>query len=137
MTSKQLQRHLQSLEQRGRSLEHLPEPKSGAVDGKSTKKREEKQEQREAEEPDSDVDNLDFNNFKGIYFGDKTEKFQDPVTGCHFEYYDLCKRLSNLKQRRKILDKKLGISTSSQLKSPSQSKAQADFEGENHSEETN
>ena len=137
MTSKQLQRHLQSLEQRGRSLEHLPEPKSGAVDGKSTKKREEKQEQREAEEPDSDVDNLDFNNFKGIYFGDKTEKFQDPVTGCHFEYYDLCKRLSNLKQRRKILDKKLGISTSSQLKSPSQSKAQTDFEGENHSEETN
>ena len=63
---------------------------------------------------DSDVDNIDFNNFKGIYFGDKTEKYQDPDTGCHFEYFDLCKRLSNLKQRRKILDKKLGIPTSSQ-----------------------
>lgn len=46
---------------------------------------------------DSDVDNLDFNNFKGIYYGDKTEKYLDPVTGCHFEYYDICKRLAALK----------------------------------------
>ena len=37
MTSKQLQRHLQSLEQRGRSLEHLPE--KGSLDAKSSKKR--------------------------------------------------------------------------------------------------
>lgn len=35
---------------------------------------------------DSDVDDLDFDNFKGIYFGDKHEKYQDPVTGCHFQY---------------------------------------------------
>ena len=68
--------------------------------------------------PDSDVDNLDFDNFKGIYFGDKTEKYQDPVTGCHFEYYDLCKRMLTLKQKRKILDKRLGLKTSSMLLSP-------------------
>ena len=67
---------------------------------------------------DSDVDNVDFTNFKGIYYGDKTEKYQDPVTGCHFEYYDLCKRLAQLKQKRKILDKKLGIKSTGQADSP-------------------
>lgn len=47
---------------------------------------------------DSDIDNIDFNNFKGIYIDeDPNRKFQDPVTGCHFEYYDLCKRLAKLK----------------------------------------
>ena len=69
-------------------------------------------------EEDSDIDNLDFDNFKGIYFGDKTVKYQDPVTGCHFEYFDLCKRMLTLKQNRKILDKRLGLSTSSTLLSP-------------------
>ena len=43
---------------------------------------------------DSDVDDLDFNNFKGIYFNDDpNRKYQDPSTGCHFEYLDLCKRM--------------------------------------------
>ena len=47
---------------------------------------------------DSDIDELDFNNFKGIYFEeDPNRKYQDPDTGCHFEYYDLCKRLAKLK----------------------------------------
>ena len=88
----------------------------GQLEGKREKRRQnEAQKQEQQAEVDSDVDNIDFNNFKGIYFGDKTEKYQDPETGCHFEYFDLCKRLSNLKQRRKILDKKLGIPTSSQL----------------------
>jgi hypothetical protein len=50
------------------------------------------------------VDDLDFDNFKGIYFGDKHEKYQDPVTGCHFMYADLCKRLTKLREKRKILD---------------------------------
>ena len=46
----------------------------------------------------SDIDNLDFNNFKGIYFDeDPNRKYQDPETGCHFEYYDLCKRMAKLK----------------------------------------
>ena len=40
---------------------------------------------------DSDIDAQgDLQNYKGIYFGDKTEKYQDPVTGCHFRYDDLC-----------------------------------------------
>ncbi len=54
---------------------------------------------------DSDVDNIDFQNFKGIYIDeDPNRKFQDPETGCHFEYYDLCKRMAKLKTLRKKLD---------------------------------
>jgi hypothetical protein len=50
------------------------------------------------EKADSDVDNIDFENFKGIYFDeDPNRKYQDPETGCHFEYFDLCKRLAKLK----------------------------------------
>ena len=62
------------------------------------------------EKDDSDIDNLDFDNFKGIYFDeDPNRKYQDPDTGCHFEYYDLCKRLSKLKVLRKKLDYQLGL----------------------------
>ena len=53
---------------------------------------------------DSDVDDVDFDNFKGIYFGEKTEKYQDPETGCHFRYEDLCQRMNKLREKRKILD---------------------------------
>ena len=49
------------------------------------------------------------------------QKYHDPVTGCHFEYFDLCKRLSQLKQRRKLLDKKLGVKTSSEETTPRKS----------------
>lgn len=62
------------------------------------------------EKADSDVDELDFDNFKGIYFDeDPNRKYQDPDTGCHFEYYDLCKRLAKLKQLRRKLDEQLGL----------------------------
>ena len=69
-------------------------------------------------ENNSDLDKLDFSNFKGIYFGDNKTKYQDPKTGCHFEYFDLCRRLSNLKQKRKVLDKRLGLKTTSMLVTP-------------------
>ncbi|CDW75126.1 UNKNOWN [Stylonychia lemnae] len=59
---------------------------------------------------DSDVDNIDFKNFKGIYFNDDpNRKFQCPDTGAHFEYFDLCKRLVKLKDLRIKIDKELGI----------------------------
>lgn len=35
----------------------------------------------------------DLQNFKGIYFGDDNEKYNDPSTGAHFNYTDVCKRL--------------------------------------------
>ena len=72
---------------------------------------------------DSDVDDLNFENFKGIHFGDKVEKYQDPVTGCHFRYSDLCQRLVKMKAHRKMIDKRLGIPTSSQIKSPQPNRA--------------
>lgn len=59
---------------------------------------------------DSDVDDIDFKNFKGIYFNDDpNRKYQCPETGAHFEYYDLCKRMNKLKELRKQIDKELGI----------------------------
>jgi hypothetical protein len=55
---------------------------------------------------DSDVDDLDFEHFKGIYFKeDPNRKYLDPETGCHFEYYDFCKRLTVLASKRKAIDK--------------------------------
>ena len=67
---------------------------------------------------DSDVDDLNFENFKGIHFGDKTEKYQDPETGCHFKYRDLCQRMIKMKAHRKMIDKRLGLPSSSEVKSP-------------------
>ena len=68
--------------------------------------------------PDSDVDDLNFENFKGIHFGDKTEKYQDPESGCHFKYRDLCQRLVKMKAHRKMIDKRLGLPTTSEENSP-------------------
>lgn len=68
----------------------------------------------DGEQVDSDVDVVDANNFKGIYFGDKTEKYTDPATGAHFEFNDFCKRLLRLKDYRKKIDKRLGLPTSSE-----------------------
>ena len=56
---------------------------------------------------------IDFENFKGIHYTDNMEKYQDPITGCHFEYHDIYRRLKTLKVKRKYLDKRLGVKTSS------------------------
>lgn len=58
---------------------------------------------------DSDVDDVDLGNYKGIYEGEQKEKYICPQTGAHFEYFDLCKRMSRLKEKRKLIDKQLGI----------------------------
>ena len=68
---------------------------------------------------DSDVDpEATMGNYKGIYFGEQQEKYQDPITGCHFRYLDLCQRMLRLKNQRKIIDKRLGLLTSSMVRSP-------------------
>lgn len=66
---------------------------------------------------DSDLDDIDYGNFKGIYEGEQKEKFIDPKTGAHFEYFDLCKRMSRLREQRKIIDKALGIYVEPETKS--------------------
>ncbi len=46
---------------------------------------------------EEDLDQIDFNNYKGMFFGDDPgQKYQDKVTGAHFEYHDMCKRLRRL-----------------------------------------
>ncbi len=48
---------------------------------------------------DEDLDHIDFDNYKGMFFGDEPgQKFQDEVTGAHFEYHDMCKRLQRLQK---------------------------------------
>ena len=71
---------------------------------------------------DSDIDEVaNLDDFKGIYYGDKTEKYIDPDNGCHFRYDDFCYRLTKLKEQRKVIDKRLGLTiTSSQVKSPTE-----------------
>ena len=49
-----------------------------------------------------DVDNIDFNNYKGIYAEDDAgQKYQCPETGAHFEPKDLCKRIYRIIEKRK------------------------------------
>lgn len=56
-------------------------------------------------EVDDDVDNIDFNNYKGIYADDDAgQKYTCPVTGAHFEPRDLCKRIYKVIDKRKPLE---------------------------------
>lgn len=59
-------------------VNHLSENRT--YEGKRPKKWDKK---KDNDKHNLDTNNLDFNNFKGNYFWYKTEKFQDPVTGCH------------------------------------------------------
>jgi len=53
-------------------------------------------------QPADDDENIDFNNYKGIYAEDDAgQKFQCPVTGAHFEPKDLCKRIYRIIDKRK------------------------------------
>lgn len=46
------------------------------------------------EETDEDVDH---ENYKGIYFEEEPgQKFQDPVTGAHFEFQSMCQILNEV-----------------------------------------
>lgn len=43
---------------------------------------------------DSDSEGIDHENYKGQYIDDEPGmKFQDPNTGAHFEFRDMCKRI--------------------------------------------
>ena len=52
-----------------------------------------------------DVDNVDFANYKGIYAEeDNDTKYTCPVTGAHFEFKDISKRLNKVLLYRKRLE---------------------------------
>ena len=52
----------------------------------------------EGDDIEEDEEDLDLENYKGIYFNDDPgRKFQDEVNGAHFEYNDMCGRLGKLR----------------------------------------
>ena len=56
----------------------------------------------DVEEDPDDIDNIDFNNYKGIYADDDAgQKYTCPETGAHFEPKDLCKRIYRIVEKRK------------------------------------
>lgn len=57
-------------------------------------------------EQHEEVDQMDLNNYKGIYANeDAGVKYTCPVTGAHFEFKDLCKRINRLADRRAEMDR--------------------------------
>ncbi len=47
----------------------------------------------------------DLINYKGIYYNDDAgQKYTDPETGAHFEFKDMCKRLTRIQQKREAYD---------------------------------
>ena len=58
-----------------------------------------------AKEDQDDVDNIDFANYKGIYAEEESDtKYTCPVTGAHFEFNDVCKRLAKVLAGRKRME---------------------------------
>lgn len=82
--------------------------------------------EEEIEGGDSDVDDIDPNNFKGIYYGDDpNKKYTCPETGAHFKFEDMQRRLTEAKDWRKRLDKELGLSINhSEIASPEKPQSQ-------------
>ena len=56
-------------------------------------------------EDQEDIDNVDFANYKGIYAEEDTDqKYTCPVTGAHFEFNDLCRRMNKIQLARKRME---------------------------------
>lgn len=47
---------------------------------------------------EEELDDVDLSNYKGMYFNEEDNKYQDPITGAHFDYYDMCCRLLELQR---------------------------------------
>ena len=48
---------------------------------------------------EEDLDCIDFQNYKGMFYNDDPGlKYQDEITGAHFEHKDMCRRLEHLKR---------------------------------------
>eukprot|EP00826_Nyctotherus_ovalis_P036645 TRINITY_DN3270_c0_g1_i11.p1 TRINITY_DN3270_c0_g1~~TRINITY_DN3270_c0_g1_i11.p1 ORF type:complete len:263 (+),score=30.68 TRINITY_DN3270_c0_g1_i11:80-868(+) len=47
---------------------------------------------------EEDLDRIDFDNYKGMFYDDPDQKYQDPITGAHFDYLDMCSRLIKLQK---------------------------------------
>jgi hypothetical protein len=60
-------------------------------------------EEQRAIEADKDCDNINFANYKGIYAEESgsNEKYICPVTGAHFEFNDMSRRMKKIIEKRK------------------------------------
>lgn len=67
-------------------------------------------------------------NYKGVYFGDDNDKFQEEGTGAHFRYIDICKRMEVAKDQRRLIDIKLNVRSGSQTPTSSQDNFSANLE---------
>jgi hypothetical protein len=57
---------------------------------------------------ESSDDNLaDPNNYKGIFYGTEEEKYNDPITGAHFEHSDMCSRIHGIIQERNSVEERI------------------------------
>ena len=56
---------------------------------------------------ESEDEEIDPNNYKGIYFADDPGgKWQDPVSGAHFKYQDMVSRLEKIAYFRRSEERK-------------------------------
>ena len=62
-----------------------------------------------AMEADQDCDNINFANYKGIYAEEAgaNEKYTCPVTGAHFEFNDMVRRMKKIIEKRKPFEEQL------------------------------
>ena len=60
-------------------------------------------------EADKDCDNINFANYKGIYAEESSsnEKYTCPVTGAHFEFNDMSRRLKKIIEKRRPYEDQL------------------------------
>ena len=49
---------------------------------------------------DDETHEKDLANFKGIYYGDDSEKYSCPKTGAHFKFRSLCDILEKIRVQR-------------------------------------
>jgi len=57
---------------------------------------------------DPDCDNINFANYKGIYAENNDEKkYTCPITGAHFEFNDVCRRIKKVIEKRKPFEEQL------------------------------
>ena len=73
---------------------------------------------------DPDCDDINFANYKGIYADDDNsdQKYTCPVTGAHFEFNDICRRLHKVIEKRKPYEDTLYGPPSASISQKQQSK---------------
>lgn len=63
-------------------------------------------------EYEEDLDDIDFQNYKGIFYeDDPTTKYQDPETGAHFDYTDVWSRLRKIQRKRESVENNCEINS--------------------------